>query len=92
MINRKTKETEVLVKLDVLGKGKSKIKTGINFLDHMLELFAKHGTFDLDLKAKGPIGTHSQTLYPWFNVPKRKRIRLIIRKVKRVADNLYIRT
>lgn len=52
MIKRKTKETEILVKLDIEGIGKSKIDTKINFLNHMLELFAKHGTFDLEIKAK----------------------------------------
>jgi len=52
---RKTKETEVVVKLDIEGTGKSKIDTKINFLNHMLELFAKHGTFDLEIKAKGDL-------------------------------------
>ena len=52
---RKTKETEIMIKLDVNGSGKSKIDTGINFLDHMLELFSKHGTFDLDIKASGDL-------------------------------------
>lgn len=55
MIKRKTKETEILVKLDLNGNGKSKIDTSINFLNHMLELFAKHGTFDLEVKGKGDI-------------------------------------
>ena len=56
MINkRKTKETEVMVKLDIGGTGKSKIDTKINFLNHMLELFAKHGTFDLEINAKGDL-------------------------------------
>lgn len=49
---RKTKETEILIKLDIEGTGKSKIDSKINFLNHMLELFAKHGTFDLEIKAK----------------------------------------
>ena len=54
-IKRKTSETEVSVSLNVDGRGKSKIDTGIGFLDHMLELFAKHGLFDLEIKAKGDL-------------------------------------
>lgn len=52
---RKTKETDITVKLNVDGTGKSKIKTGIGFLDHMLELFAFHGLFDLEIMAKGDL-------------------------------------
>lgn len=48
----KTRETEVSCKLNIEGKGNSSIKTGIGFLDHMLELFAYHGLFDLDIKVK----------------------------------------
>ncbi|MFH1045628.1 MAG: imidazoleglycerol-phosphate dehydratase HisB [Candidatus Omnitrophota bacterium] len=55
IIKRKTKETAIQVKLNIDGKGRSKIKTGIAFLDHMLELFAKHGLFDLEVKAKGDL-------------------------------------
>lgn len=60
MVKRKTKETEVIVKLDVEGSGKSKIDTKINFLNHMLELFSKHGTFDLEVIGKGDleVGQH----------------------------------
>ena len=54
-IKRKTKETDITVKLNVDGSGKSKINTGIGFLDHMLELFAFHGYFDLDITAKGDL-------------------------------------
>lgn len=54
-IKRKTKETDIAGKLVVDGKGKSGIKTGIGFLDHMLELFAFHGLFDLELKATGDL-------------------------------------
>lgn len=52
---RKTKETDITVKLTIDGSGKSKIDTGIGFLDHMLELFAFHGYFDLDIKATGDL-------------------------------------
>lgn len=50
--SRKTKETDIAVKLNIDGAGKSKISTGIGFLDHMLELFAFWGHFDIDLKVK----------------------------------------
>ncbi len=53
--NRKTKETEIQVKLNVDGEGRAKVKTGVGFLDHMLEIFAKHGLFDLELSAKGDL-------------------------------------
>lgn len=51
-VERKTKETDISVKLKLDGKGKTNIKTGIGFLSHMLELFAYHGSFDLTLKVK----------------------------------------
>lgn len=54
-VKRKTKETDVLVSLNLDGRGKARIDTGIAFLDHMLELFAKHGLFDLEIKAKGDL-------------------------------------
>src|SRR5580693_8372287 len=52
-IERKSKETQIKVSLNVDGSGKTKIKTPIGFLDHMLELFAFHGYFDLDLSVTG---------------------------------------
>lgn len=51
-IPRKTKETDIMVKLNIDGSGKTKINTGIGFLDHMLELFAFWGYFDLDINVK----------------------------------------
>ncbi len=54
-VRRKTKETDIQVSLNIDGQGKSKIDTGIGFLDQMLELFAKHGLFDLEVKAKGDL-------------------------------------
>jgi imidazoleglycerol-phosphate dehydratase len=54
-ITRKTKETEIYLKINLDGKGEYDIKTGIPFLDHMLELFTKHGFFDLEIKAKGDL-------------------------------------
>ena len=52
-IIRKTAETDITLSLNLDGTGKSAIGTGIGFLDHMLELFARHGRFDLDLNCIG---------------------------------------
>ncbi len=54
-LKRKTRETDITVKLAIDGSGKSRIDTGIGLLDHMLELFAFHGLFDLDVIAKGDL-------------------------------------
>ena len=54
-IKRKTKETDIELTIDLDGSGKSSIDTGIGFFDHMLESFARHGLFDLDLKVKGDL-------------------------------------
>ena len=52
-IIRKTGETDIRVKLDLDGNGSFRIDTGVGFLDHMLELFARHGRFDLEVLCKG---------------------------------------
>ena len=54
-IKRKTSETNITMEINLDGSGKSKIKTTINFLGHMLNLFTKHGLFDLKLKCVGDI-------------------------------------
>ncbi len=54
-IQRRTKETDVRVKLNLDGSGQSRIETGLPFLDHMLELFARHGLFDLEVVCKGDL-------------------------------------
>ena len=54
-IRRTTGETDIFLKLELDGSGKGSIDTGIPFLDHMLTLFARHGFFDLEIKAKGDI-------------------------------------
>lgn len=55
VIKRKTRETDITVKLNVDGSGKATIECGIGILNHMLELFAFHGLFDLDITAKGDL-------------------------------------
>src|SRR6266700_3077845 len=54
-IRRTTKETNIALRLAVDGKGKSSIKSGIPFLDHMLTLFAKHAVADLELRCEGDL-------------------------------------
>src|SRR3979411_485625 len=54
-IDRKTTETKISLKLEVEGSGRSKVKTGIRFFDHMLELFTRHGAFDLELACDGDL-------------------------------------
>jgi imidazoleglycerol-phosphate dehydratase len=54
-IVRKTKETDIRVALTLDGSGRSSISTGLPFLDHMLELFARHGVFDLEVECRGDL-------------------------------------
>jgi imidazoleglycerol-phosphate dehydratase len=54
-INRKTTETRIALRLSLDGKGRYDVQSGIRFLDHMLELFARHGAFDLKLAADGDL-------------------------------------
>lgn len=54
-IHRKTKETDIRLKLNLDGRGKARVATGIRFFDHMLELVARHGAFDLQVDAHGDL-------------------------------------
>ena len=54
-IARKTKETDIVLSLDLDGKGTNVVDTGCGFFDHMLELFSRHGRFDLDVKCVGDV-------------------------------------
>ncbi|MCI5867596.1 MAG: imidazoleglycerol-phosphate dehydratase HisB [Methanosphaera sp.] len=54
-ISRKTKETDIKIRLNIDGEGKSNIDTKVKFFDHMLEAFTKHGFFDLDVIVDGDI-------------------------------------
>ncbi len=55
IINRHTSETDIKLALNIDGRGTYKVSTGIRFLDHMLDLFARHGGFDLELTCKGDL-------------------------------------
>jgi imidazoleglycerol-phosphate dehydratase len=55
VVNRETKETAIKVRLELDGRGRYQVSTGIRFLDHMLDLVARHGGFDLDVDAKGDL-------------------------------------
>ena len=54
-IDRKTRETQIKLELNLDGSGAGEWKTGVGFLDHMLELFTRHGAFDLKVEAKGDL-------------------------------------
>jgi imidazoleglycerol-phosphate dehydratase len=54
-VERKTRETDIRLRLDLDGGGQSRIATGIGFFDHMLTAFSTHGRFDLDLRCKGDL-------------------------------------
>ncbi len=54
-VDRNTKETQIRVRLNLDGKGAAKLKTGIPFLEHMLDQVARHGMLDLDIEAKGDL-------------------------------------
>jgi imidazoleglycerol-phosphate dehydratase len=55
VIDRQTTETQIMLTIGLDGKGQYKVKTGIRFLDHMLELFARHGGFNLIVDARGDL-------------------------------------
>lgn len=54
-MSRKTSETDIEISLDIDGNGRSDVSTGIDFFNHMLDSFARHGFFDLQIKAKGDV-------------------------------------
>jgi imidazoleglycerol-phosphate dehydratase len=57
-VERKTKETQIQIKVSLDGKGNSENKTGVHFLDHLLDAFATHSLIDLDVKAEGDLQHH----------------------------------
>ena len=61
-MDRKTAETCISLRLNLDGSGKSRVETGIGFFDHMLASFARHGLFDLEVKAKGDLSVDQHHL------------------------------
>ena len=55
VVDRRTRETQIRVRLGIEGKGRYDVSTGIRFLDHMLELMTRHGGFDLEVRATGDL-------------------------------------
>ena len=60
VIDRRTTETQIALTLGIEGRGRYQVQTGIRFLDHMLELFTRHGAFDLKVKATGDLDVDQQ--------------------------------
>jgi len=54
-LRRTTTETDIRLRINLDGRGKARVSTGIRFLDHMLELVARHGALDLEIDAKGDL-------------------------------------
>lgn len=54
-VARRTKETDITVELNIDGRGRAELDTGVPFLNHMLEIFARHGFFDLTVRARGDL-------------------------------------
>jgi imidazoleglycerol-phosphate dehydratase len=54
-VTRKTKETDITIRLDIDGSGQASIETGMPFFNHMLDSFSRHGFFNIDIKAKGDL-------------------------------------
>jgi imidazoleglycerol-phosphate dehydratase len=57
-VERTTKETQILVKINLDGTGKSELETGYQFMDHLLTSLSKHSSIDIDIKAKGDLAHH----------------------------------
>jgi imidazoleglycerol-phosphate dehydratase len=55
VVDRRTTETSISIRLDIDGRGRYDVRTGVRFLDHMLELFTRHGGFDLKVRATGDL-------------------------------------
>ncbi len=77
-IHRKTNETDIRLKLNLDGRGTARIATGIRFLDHMLELVARHGAFDLGVDARGDL-----------DVPRRSRTESARLQTRHLARRLF---
>src|SRR5437660_121607 len=92
-IHRKTKETDIRVSLVLDGGGTARISTGVPFLDHMLELFAKHGLFDLEIACKGDlhIDDHHTVEDIAICLARHSTVRSATKPASRVTANQWFR-
>ncbi len=70
-ISRRTQETKIVLRLNLDGNGRARVNSGVPFFDHMLTLFAKHATLDLDLVCKGDLAVdahHGGRIAAWRSV------------------------
>lgn len=81
-IKRETKETEILIEVNLDGKGKYQIDTGIGFFNHLLELFSKHSLIDLKIKAKGDLNVDEHHTIEDVGICLGKAIRKALGKKK----------
>jgi len=77
-VERKTAETDIRLRLNLDGRGRYAISTGIGFLDHMLELFSRHGGFDLDLQAKGDLDVDQHHLVEDIGIALGEAVKLAL--------------
>ena len=75
-VSRNTKETQIEVELGLEGEGNYTVNTGIPFFNHLLELFAKHGRFDLNIHAEGDIEVDVAVEFDWVDAVDRRDRRL----------------
>ena len=91
-VRRTTAETDIALTLAIDGQGKSSIETGVPFFDHMLTLFAKHGLFDLTVKAKGDVAVDYHHTVEDVGIAVGEAFREALgdkRGVRRFASGLY---
>lgn len=84
-IKRKTKETDISVAITLDGNGSSSVSTGIGFLDHMLDLFAKHGMFDLKVKCSGDLHVDDHHTTEDVGIAMAKAFAAALGEKKRIA-------
>lgn len=84
-ITRNTKETQITLKINLDGKGKSKIDTGVPFIDHMLNLFTCHGYFDLEIKAKGDLNVDCHHTVEDIGICLGKALSLALKDKKKIT-------
>jgi hypothetical protein len=81
-VARKTKETDITVKLDLDGKGQAAVETGMPFFNHMLDSFSRHGFFNIEIQAKGDLDV---------DLPTRRGVGQSGRRSQRAAVSLLPR-